>query len=175
MPDKVSGLWSQLWYIKVRNGEGWTTFGTKEQIYFPLAWEGNVLFSKVSFHIIDFIIPCRVAQPVRNRDSACLFIMIMSCRCLIVRSSSFALGVYDILSNWSCQLHDPCRISSLFEKKGIAMVWSYKTSGWGGHSWNGNGKFFTSSLKISATFSTFPFKLIKNQLLSSSSIGIDLQ
>ena len=100
--------------------------------------------------------------------------MIPHCICLILRFFPFALGVYDILSNWSCQSHDPSRISFLFEKNicrkdcsihGIAMVWSYKRSGWGGHSWNGNGKFATSSLKISATFSTFSFKLIKTSFV----------
>ena len=75
--------------------------------------------------------------------------MIPHCICLILRFFPFALGVYDILSNWSCQSHDPSRISFLFEKNicrkdcsihGIAMVWSCKTSGWGKHSRNGHGK-----------------------------------
>ena len=56
---------------------------------------------------------------------------------------------------------------------GVAMVGSYKTSQGGGDSWNSNGKLPSSSLKI-CFFLYLLFQAHTKQLLSSSSIGIDL-
>ena len=48
------------------------------------------------------------------------------------------------------------------------------SSGYGSHLENDEGLFTISSLMISAVFVTFSSIFIKNQLLSSSSIGTDL-